>query len=133
MLYFMLIVEGDVFAGENRQFEEQRLALVKSIKLILVEEGVCITPNDCSKKNVIFASPGILDGVHGVGVALYGVNSNKVIQRIANECWAVFIRENQTMSITFSAYKTTKEEDLKIPFWRSNNPYVTIELKRVKE
>jgi hypothetical protein len=114
-----------VSAGENRQFEEQRLALVKNITTILKEENICASQNDCNKKGHLFVSPGL----SGLSVKLYGVNSNTVFERITKECLNIFFKMERKMSIVFGAYQITKDEDLKMPFWKSARPNVVIKFK----
>lgn len=121
----MFMWEVNVNAGEDRKFEEQRLALIKSIQTILIDEEVCKSANDCSMKGVVFVSPGRL----GINIKLYGVMSNAVFKRVSIECVDMYFELEQKMSVVLEAYKISKEKELEMPFWKSEPPFVVIELK----
>lgn len=121
----LLMFIANVHAGEDRRFEEQRLAMAKSIKSILIEAGACVSDNDCNKKKLLFVGP----GRSGIGIQLYGVNDHEVVEKITNECMMKFFELDSEMRITLKVYHITKDEDLKRPFWQPVEPKVVIEFK----
>jgi len=103
----MTVTVNRAAAGENREFETQRLSMLQKIEQRLISNGLCSSKADCQQKQLFFATP----GRRGIAIITYAVNSPPALQSIVEIAAETFYQDKVTR-IEIVNYSYSKKEEL---------------------
>jgi hypothetical protein len=121
---FLVAVTGCGVPADIRKFEDERLALVRSIHQVLIPKGLCSDGADCTGKQFVFAGP----EYHGLSVELYQITDPTVVGDITKLCAATVMSTPDMSRLQLKIYPISKTEHLAKPvFSRTQHKTVNFE------
>ena len=105
LISLVLLSSSDAFAGDPFHYD-QRTRLVNNSELILINHGLCVNENDCTKKKFVFAG-GSTGGIH---LEVYGVSDLPVIEGIIDASIVEYGRNNKKIGVSVEFYRGKHEE-----------------------
>jgi hypothetical protein len=118
---FLVAVTGCGVPADVRKFEDERLALVRSIHQVLIAKGLCADGADCTRKQFVFAGP----EYHGLSVELYQITDPAVVSDITKLCAAIVMGRPDMSRLELKIYPISKTDHLAKPIF-SRTPYKTV-------
>jgi hypothetical protein len=105
-----LLIPQVLNAGGNIRWHDEGLSLVDDLKNVLVSAGKCATPEECSKRDLIF----FRSVAEGLEVSLYELSSadREIVAKSVGICGYIAAR-NHMKSITFTVFALSKEKEMK--------------------
>ena len=113
LLFLLMRVEDDSYYRE-------RLEMGKIIIKILIDSDLCVSENDCHKKDYFHVSP----FRSGISIGTYAVLSKEILMRITEAASDMF-HSHKNMNIVMNGYEITQKEEMKYlflgpsPFYRT--------------
>jgi hypothetical protein len=117
LLFLLMRVEDDTYY-------RKRLEMGKIIVKILIDSDLCVSEDDCHKKQIFFVSP----FKSGISIETYAISSENVLMRITDEASKMFF-SHEKMNIAIRGYAITKAEDMTY-FFSGPSPFYCIEFLR---
>lgn len=112
-------------AGEDRSYWQHGLELAQKGEKIFVANGICSSAAECQKKQLLFLQPVSA----GIEVAVYGIADSRTLEQLTALCMQMFY-EVPGANVSFKAFSESKQEIVRLPFWKSASPIVVVNFSR---